>query len=60
MQKSLRKSCEKKVTPEVEAKIRAAEDTPITVGDFEAALKDIVNGGAAGPFMATANMAKRC
>jgi hypothetical protein len=48
----------KKATPEVESKVRAAEDTPITFGDFEAALKDIVNGGAPGPFMATANMVK--
>jgi hypothetical protein len=42
----------------VESKVRAAEDTPITFGDFEAALKDIVNGGAPGPSMATANMVK--
>jgi hypothetical protein len=58
MQKSLRNNCEKKVTPEVEAKVRAAEDTPITFGDFEAALKDIVVGGASGPSMATASMVK--
>jgi hypothetical protein len=45
MQKGLRKNGEKKVTPAVEAKVRAAEDNPITFGDFEAALKNIVNGG---------------
>jgi hypothetical protein len=47
MQKGLRKNCEKKVTPEVEAKVRATEDTPIIFGDFEAALEataNMVNG----------------
>jgi hypothetical protein len=44
MQKGLRKNCEWKVTPEVEAKVRAAKDTPISFGDFEAALNDIING----------------
>jgi hypothetical protein len=37
MQKGLLKNCKKKVTPEVEAKVRAAEDTPITFRNFEAA-----------------------
>jgi hypothetical protein len=41
MFKSLRKNCEKKASPEVEAKGRKAEETPIRLGDFEAALKDI-------------------
>ena len=58
LQKGLRKNCEKKVSPAVEAKVKAAEDTPITFADFELALKDIVNGGAPGPSMATANMVK--
>jgi hypothetical protein len=40
----------------VEAKVKAAEDTPITFRDFEAALKNIANGGAPGSSMATANM----
>jgi hypothetical protein len=44
MQKGLRQNCEKKVNPAVEVKVRAAEDIPLTFGDFEAALKDIVNG----------------
>jgi hypothetical protein len=51
-------NCKKKVTREVKAKVRVAEDTPITFGDFEAALKVIVNGGAPGPSMATANTVK--
>jgi hypothetical protein len=58
MQKGLHKNCEKKVTPEIEAKVREAEGTPITFRNFETALKDIVNGGVLGPSMATANMAK--
>jgi hypothetical protein len=37
--------------------LRAADDTPIIFGDFEAALKNIVNGGAPGPSIATENMA---
>jgi hypothetical protein len=45
MQKGLCKKCEKKVTP-------------ITFGDFDTALKDIVNEGAQDPSMATANMVK--
>jgi hypothetical protein len=57
-QKGLQKNSGKKINPEVEAKVRAAKDTPITFEDFEAALKDIVNGGAPGPSMATANMVK--
>jgi hypothetical protein len=52
------KNFEKKVTPEVEAKNRAAEDIPITFRDFEAALKEIINGGALGSSMATAKMVK--
>jgi hypothetical protein len=43
MQKGQQKNCEKKVTPEVEAKVRAAGDTHIIFGDFEAAVKDVVN-----------------
>jgi hypothetical protein len=58
MQKGLRKNCEKKVFPEVKAKVRADEDTPRRFGDFEAALKDIINGGVPGPFMAIANIVK--
>jgi hypothetical protein len=58
MQSGLQQNCEKKVTPKVEAKVRAAENTPITFGDFETALKDIANGGPPGTFMATANMVK--
>jgi hypothetical protein len=49
MQKGLRKNCKKKVTPAVEAEVRVAEDTPIIFRDFEAALKDIVNGAALDP-----------
>jgi hypothetical protein len=57
MQKGLRKNCKKKVTPEVEAKVRAAVDTPIAFGDVEAALKDIVNM-VKDSSMATANIVK--
>jgi hypothetical protein len=42
----------------VKAKVRAAEDAPRIFGDFEAALKEIVNEGALDPSMATANMVK--
>jgi hypothetical protein len=49
MQIGLHKNCEKKVSPEVEAKVRVAENAPITFGDFETALKDIINGSALGP-----------
>jgi hypothetical protein len=58
IQKDLRKNSKKKVNPDGEAKVRVAEDTPITFGDSEEALKDIVNEGALGPSMATANMVK--
>jgi hypothetical protein len=34
MQKGQQKNCEKKVTPKVEAKVRAAEDTPIRFRDL--------------------------
>jgi hypothetical protein len=47
-----------KVSPKVEAKVRTAEDTPITFRDFEAALKDIVNRRAPGSTMVTSNMVK--
>jgi hypothetical protein len=48
-------NCKKKVTPKVEVKVRAAEDTHLTFGDLTAAPKDIVNGVAPGPSIATAN-----
>jgi hypothetical protein len=52
------KNYEKKLSPKIEAKAKVAEDTSIIFRDFEAALKDIVDGGASGFSMATANMIK--
>jgi hypothetical protein len=39
-------------------KLKQSQSTPIIFGNFEAALEDIVNGGALSLSMATANMVK--
>jgi hypothetical protein len=57
-QKGLRRVCAKKVSAAVEAKVRAAENAPITIADFDKAINEIANGGAPGLSGATANMVK--
>ena len=58
LQRGLRQACARKVSDAFCTRMSAAIHAPVTFAEFQEAIKNIPNGGAPGPSLATANMVK--